>query len=78
MNNNNEEIRLDELVKNDAISLGDMYSIVLDENLGNLDEILQAIEEISSTWLFNIWLGNSMETPCPINTKEDLKEALTC
>lgn len=38
--------------------------------------ILEAIEENPSVYLFEIWLGNSMETPIPIRTKEELKEAL--
>lgn len=38
--------------------------------------ILEAIEENPSVELFSIWLGNSMETPSPIRTKEELKEAL--
>ncbi len=38
--------------------------------------ILEAIEENSFVDLFGIWLGNSMETPIPIRTKEELKEAL--
>ena len=42
-----------------------------------VSHILVAIEnEYSEHDLWNIWLGNSMETPEPINTKEDLVEAL--
>ena len=42
-----------------------------------VSHILTAIEnEYSEHDLWKIWLGNSMETPEPINTKEDLVEAL--
>ena len=35
-----------------------------------VSHMLQAIEQNSDTRLFEIWLGNSMETPEPIRTKE--------
>ena len=38
--------------------------------------ILEAVESNPHDKLFHIWLGNSMETPSPIKTKEDLVEAL--
>ena len=41
-----------------------------------VSHILEAIETHSDVELFSIWLGNSMETPEPIRTKDDLKEAL--
>jgi hypothetical protein len=42
-----------------------------------ISHILQAIEENSSKKeLYNIWLGNSMETPIPINDVNDLLIAL--
>jgi len=43
----------------------------------SVSHILKAIEDNpSKEELYCIWLGNSMETPAPINTKEDLVEAL--
>lgn len=43
----------------------------------HVSHILEAIEENSSNeGLYCIWLGNSMETPTPINNKKDLFEAL--
>lgn len=43
----------------------------------NVSHILKAIEENPSTEeLYAIWLGNSMETPIPINTKEELYNTL--
>jgi hypothetical protein len=43
----------------------------------SVSHILKAIEENpSSEELYAIWLGNSMETPTPINTKEELYNAL--
>ena len=42
-----------------------------------VSHILAALEsEESNTDDWKIWLGNSMETPEPINSKEDLIEAL--
>ncbi len=43
----------------------------------HVSHILEAMEENSSNEeLYCIWLGNSMETPTPINNKKDLFEAL--
>ena len=43
----------------------------------HVSHILKAIESHpSESELYSIWLGNSMETPTPINTKKDLIEAL--
>ena len=43
----------------------------------DVEHIRDAIEENPSKQeLYNIWLGNSMNTPIPINTKKDLLEAL--
>ena len=43
----------------------------------SVGHILSVIEAGSSTYgLYAIWLGNSMETPKPINSKKDLFEAL--
>ena len=43
----------------------------------HVSHILKAIEENPSRYqTYRIWLGNSMETPTPINTKKDLVEAL--
>lgn len=43
----------------------------------HVSHILKAIEKNPSTQeLYAIWLGNSMETPTPINNKKDLVEAL--
>jgi len=42
-----------------------------------ISHIIAALENNPSEQdLYCIWLGNSMETPTPINTKEDLVEAL--
>lgn len=42
-----------------------------------VSHILQALEEHpSKEEEYCIWLGNSMETPTPINNKKDLIEAL--
>lgn len=41
-----------------------------------VSHILKKLEECYDVDLFGIWLGNSMETPEPIRTKEDLKAAL--
>lgn len=42
-----------------------------------VSHILKAIEdEPSREELYEIWLGNSMETPTPINKKQDLLTAL--
>lgn len=42
-----------------------------------VSHILNALENDSSEHdLWDIWLGNSMETPKPINDKEDLVDAL--
>lgn len=38
--------------------------------------IKEALEEGSATDLWRIWLGNSMETPYPIESKEDLADIL--
>lgn len=92
------EVRLNELVEDEGVSLDDMFSIAIDEGLGFIDgvndreiiemyisekmlegirvsHILRAIED-SDSYYFEIWLGNSMETPEPIETKERLMEAL--
>jgi len=43
----------------------------------HVSHIVEAIETSpSQKELYCIWLGNSMETPTPINTKEDLYLAL--
>ena len=43
----------------------------------HVSHILKAIEENPSRYdTYRIWLGNSMETPTPINTKKDLVKAL--
>lgn len=42
-----------------------------------VSHILEAIEQNSSEYDdWSIWLGNSMETPSPINSKQDLVDAL--
>jgi hypothetical protein len=45
-----------------------------DVNVSHIEEVLE--NNPSRQELYEIWLGNSMETPTPINTKEDLLEAL--
>lgn len=53
------------------------YITEMSSNGIHVSHMLQAIEENpSSQELYCIWLGNSMETPTPINTKQDLFEAL--
>ena len=43
----------------------------------HISHILKAIEDNPSNQeLYAIWLGNSMETPEPINTKQQLYDAL--
>jgi len=43
----------------------------------NISHILEALEQNqSSEGLYCIWLGNSMETPTPINNVEELLQAL--
>lgn len=43
----------------------------------SVSHILTALEvEICETGYWEIWLGNSMETPSPINTKKELTDAL--
>lgn len=43
----------------------------------HISHILKAIEENQSDKeLYGIWLGNSMETPSPINNKKDLVREL--
>jgi len=43
----------------------------------HISHIIKALEENPSEQdLHRIWLGNSMETPTPINTKQELIEAL--
>lgn len=43
----------------------------------SVSHILAVIEaELDEDTLYKIWLGNSMETPEPIYTKEELVEAL--
>ena len=43
----------------------------------HVSHILKAIEEtLSEQELYRIWLGNSAETPTPINNKQDLLNGL--
>ena len=48
------------------------------EELGvHISHIVQALEDNPSEQeVYGIWLGNSMETPTPINTKKELFDAL--
>ena len=43
-------------------------------NVGHIEEALATQSPEHEHWM--IWLGNSMETPFPINTKQDLVDAL--
>lgn len=44
----------------------------------NVLHMVKAIEdEVSKYDLWEVWLGNSMETPTPINTKQELLDALS-
>ena len=64
-----DEVNHTEIIK-------DYIKDMIDKDI-NVSHILTAIEnEYSEQDLWKIWLGNSMETPEPINTKEDLVEAL--
>lgn len=40
-----------------------------------VSHMLKALEE-SDADIFQVWLGNSMETPTPIESKQDLMDAL--
>ncbi|MBQ8997138.1 MAG: hypothetical protein IJ086_15840 [Clostridium sp.] len=61
---------------NDTDIIREYISEKMSEGI-HVSHILEAIEnEYSEYDLWSIWLGNSMETPSPINTKEDLIEAL--
>lgn len=54
-----------------------LYLTEMIEKEVHVSHILKAIEEnFSSECLYKIWLGNSMETPEPIESKSDLYEAL--
>ena len=43
-------------------------------NVSHIEEVLE--NNPSREELYGIWLGNSMNTPTPINTKQDLIDAL--
>lgn len=61
---------------NDTEIIKDYITDMIRDDIG-VSHILTAIEnEYSEHDLWKIWLGNSMEKPEPINTKEDLVEAL--
>jgi hypothetical protein len=64
----------------DSVNSEDIIKLYCSEmaNKGiHISHILQAIEESpSNEELYSIWLGNSMETPTPINNVDDLLEAL--
>jgi hypothetical protein len=64
----------------DSINSEDIIHEYIDDMMDRgvqVSHILKAIEENPSDQeLYSIWLGNSMETPEPINTKEDLVNAL--
>lgn len=42
----------------------------------HVSHILEALEKHPGAECYRIWLGNSMETPEPINTKQQLYDAL--
>lgn len=64
----------------DSINSEDIIKQYLTEMIGkgiHVSHIVKALEETTSSEdLYCIWLGNSMETPTPINNKKDLVEAL--
>ena len=64
----------------DSVNCEDMikqYCYEMIEKGVHVSHIVEALEtHPSDTEMYSIWLGNSMETPTPINTKEDLVEAL--
>lgn len=64
----------------DSINSTDTIQAYIREQMANgihVSHILEAIEtEHCEHDQWYIWLGNSMETPSPINTKDELVEAL--
>ena len=61
---------------NDTEIIKEYIKDMIDKDI-DVSHILRAIEkEYSEYDLWEIWLGNSMETPKPINTKEDLAKAI--
>ena len=53
----------------------EMYITEMMQEGVHVSHILRALEE-SNADFFEIWLGNSMETPRPINTKQELVDFL--
>lgn len=84
----NENITFDDLyyaLENEGIGCWDNinYTDVIKEYIIeqikediSVSHMLAAIEEGSSTDVWEIWLGSSMETPYPVESKESLVEAL--
>lgn len=64
----------------DSVNSEDIIRQYVEEMMGkrvHVSHIVAALESNpSENELYHIWLGNSMETPEPINTKKDLYEAL--
>lgn len=64
----------------DAVNSETILRQYISEKMGegiHVSHMFQALEENpSKEECYEIWLGNSMETPTPINTKKDLVEAL--
>ena len=87
LNNDNVEYRefynalLQESIGDwDSINSTDVIQEYLCEKIKegiHVSHIVEALEkEYSKYEDWSIWLGNSMETPTPINSKQDLIEAL--
>lgn len=62
---------------NSTGTIRDYIKEQIDEGI-SVSHMLEAIETNESIYdLWEVWLGNSMETPSPIDTKEDLINALS-
>lgn len=68
LNGNWDEVNSTDTIK---MYINDMMSQGI-----NVSHILEAIEEYNPTEMWRIWLGNSMETPEPITTNQELVDAL--
>jgi len=73
-------LRTNDLGNWDNVNDEDIIKQYLNEKMKegiHISHIIEALEtNPSSQELYCIWLGNSMETPTPINNKKDLLEAL--
>lgn len=61
---------------NSADTIQDYITYMMKQGV-RVSHILEALEQNESEFDdWSIWLGNSMETPSPINSKQDLIDAL--